>query len=287
MKKRLAFKTLCCLPAVCMLLGCTGESKLLAIADDDTYMQETTVDGTLFDFKGYRIVNAEGKELHYVSFDPEHSDNYHGPEGTMEFTDSHLPSFNDYENFWSEKPFCNRLRFPFTKRFTFERYQNEEESWSDKTLSEFTFCKEEKEKGVRTTTRQSVFGFCSKVVHHCNNVIELEGDLSDLLVGFNVKVFAEPTDTEISNFSYLLRVDGGDRVVVALIDGKIVTEGMASGYTTRTRAQTQDNETMAVINEYDKDGNLLNTSYTDLFGNPIKEEPAESSEGGIVSAKIE
>lgn len=252
MKRSLFLKALCCLLALCLLSGCTPKSPLLAHADDDSELGREFA-AVYLEKYNYSIENQE-KESIYLTPHPEFKDCF--------LLDGTMLSQEEKEKcgrLWiRDQVFSKRIQVPFSKSFTVcepvkaaqwepgESPENESEGdYEFRTESCVCFRKED---GIEVT--QLAYGSWDKAVHHCNTVIELYGDLSRFRICF-VRREEPHYDTR-----YTLDGAGKDHVIAALVDGEVLTEGLAENYTVTITGWGIG----LIRKEYDQYGNLISTT---------------------------
>lgn len=254
MEKKFFQKMLCCLAIVLLLSGCAGKEKspLLAHADDDTGHTKFA-ELWLYRRLGYSIENAEGETLQFVS-DPESPDKSVKAEGNLDYYA--LDPVDD-----SYKIFLSLFSKSFTVQNDYVGTALEEGLITEKELEEDTNVLFTNSHIVYyledgTVVSQAAGGKYDKAVHHCNNVIELFGDLSEFCIKF-VVLNQDPNYKITENEYYQLDGSGKDHVIVALVDGEIKTEGMVSNYTVYKSVIDKD---IHITKEYDETGKLLSTT---------------------------
>ncbi len=262
MKNSAFLKAFSCLLVLCLLSGCKPKSELLINADDDTGLNKETA--TLTICRVSSAENAEGDKISwYTKVDdpfeiiknPEDVDTE--PQGDMQHT-------VDYS--YGTKA---HLEVPFSRSFTVHSiYEHFPAEVSARNKSRQEDSKEPiqvnssiKYETDSRTMSQGVSGEWSKVVYHCNNVTEIYTGYAGSK--FSLRYFVsnkfpevEPT---LKEDVYDLNGSGGDHVIIALIDGEILTEGMEGNYTVSHYHRVNNNITTTEM-EYDKDGNLLSAT---------------------------
>lgn len=268
----------CCLLAlICLLPGCERKSPLLAHADD---IGDLKTDYAAIDLieetnstkgMGYTIENEEGETLSLVRISKSQPS---GPVGTMESlneAEAGHAGFNRYKIF--QVPFSKTYTVSALVRPTYwveNRGMPEDEvmELKNKTQSRVSYYSEGNTIEQLTegyyAMEQTDEDYYNKIVHHCNNVVELYGDLSELWVCFNITEgtkFGKPDvgkrkqRVEGQN-TYIVHGSGKDHVIIALVDGEIRTEGMVGNYTVTRRLEDEDSDARL---EYDETGKLLHT----------------------------
>lgn len=263
MKRSLFLKVCCCLLAICLLSGCAPKSPLLAHADDDTGLNKETAILRLY--KASRVTNAEGKEIGWytkLNHPFEKIEDWAGidvePQGNMEHT---VHSYDGKDEIDLEIPFSKSFTvYSIYRRLPAEvSAENQLRNKPIQVSSGVTFYTGTSD----NRNGQSVCGSWGKAVHHCNNVIELYDCLPEL--EFTVcMVVDDPSSTpkKESYNIYEIEGKGGDHVIVALADGKVLADGMECNYTVTRTTYTgwERDKYVTVKEEYDKDGNLLSTT---------------------------
>lgn len=264
MKKKCFSSVLCCLLALfCLFSGCERKSPLLVHADDVGDLKTDYAAIDLIHHFGYSIENGEGETLSRVPETTSHEDGKpdEGDKdivgGTMEYSKEATAGYTRSGGRW------RTYQVPFSQTFTVNN--NISQAYVDMgVISEKDVRKLDIESRVSFYTEDSTIeqltrGYWSKAVHHCNNVVELYGDLSEFGVCFSISEgvkFGEPWPFIGQKAAYIIRGTGKDHVVIALVDGKIQAEGMVGNYTVTWK---REHESWNTRQEYDENGKLLHT----------------------------
>ncbi len=252
MKKTLFLKIFCCLLILCLLSGCGPKSSLLAHADDTDGLKKDLAEISLWCHIGYSIENSRGEKLQYLPDSEETGEHiitgeHYKPEGNMKYSGETRDSF---------KVGWHRFQVPFSQSFTVhedyltaaveqEVFTTEEIKEVDyETESHATFYFED-----NMTVFQDTWGDWNKAIHHCNNVVELFGGLSEFTITFRMLKNSLPPALADS---YEISGAGKGHVIAAFENGEILTEGMEGNYTVTVNDY--------FVYEYDETGHLLSTT---------------------------
>lgn len=292
MRKKNLLKVFCCLLAlICLLPACERKSPLLTHADDVGDLKTDYAAIDLMESSDYSIENKESETLSLVSHPIRDeagmiANKNYTPEGTIKY-------FNESATDCSVYGRWRTYQVPFSETYTMSIYDDPDRL---KELEQMDISEEDREKLKKlkihsesrvtyyaegNTIEQFTGGHWSKAVHHCNNVVELYGDLSELRVCFNftkgtLYTKGAPYGPPARSWknAYAIHGNGKDHVIIALVDGEIRTEGMVGNYTVTRRSEA---EGMATTFEYNQNGKLLHTEEEDPsrqeFGDFRAEQP--------------